>query len=457
MAAMRLATSCILVVLLSVVATASGPDDASRLAERVRGGSRIPTDLGALCDRIGGRPTMSPYCRRAIEWAAEAFRATGVDSVALEPFAMPVNWLPDDGTGWCTYPEEFAVPIASVPLSPSTPGEHAVETSVVVVSLASPELSRTPARNAIVLAMADEIAREADLTSERDALAALTAAAARAGAAAVLVQSSRPRGLLYRPLVPAGARVAPLPVAMVSREHASRLARLARSSDVRMRLRIDNTFGPPAESRNVVAEIRGRERPGEVVLVGAHLDSWDLGTGANDNGVNCALVVDLARAIKDLGLAPRRTIRFVLFTGSEEGGVGSAAYVARHDAELDDHVAVLILDGGSGRVSGFTTSGSAELGDAIDLAIADAGLARLMYARARDVSGDAVAFRDAGVPTADAVQKLGLTLMDHHAESDTLDKVDLASARDNAAVVAVTVWGLATRRERPVARRAPAR
>ncbi|HXA52868.1 MAG TPA: M20/M25/M40 family metallo-hydrolase, partial [Candidatus Acidoferrum sp.] len=101
---------------------------------------------------------------------------------------------------------------------------------------------------------------------------------------------------------------------------------------VRVRLHLLNQTGGPYESRNVVAEIKGRERPDEIVVLGAHLDSWDLGTGAEDNGANSVMVIEAARAIRALGQHPRRTIRFVLFTGEEQGMFGTAGYVQRHKA-----------------------------------------------------------------------------------------------------------------------------
>src|SRR5262249_53890547 len=147
---------------------------------------------------------------------------------------------------------------------------------------------------------------------------------------AILLESTRPRGLLYRHPITLGADYAPVPAAVISREHAERLARLAEKDEVRVRLTITNKTAPRYESKNVIAEIPGREKPDEVVLIGAHLDSWDLGTGAEDNGVNVALVIDLARAFHDLAIVPLRTLRFALFTGEEQGMLGSEAYVARH-------------------------------------------------------------------------------------------------------------------------------
>src|SRR5262249_28547476 len=108
-------------------------------------------------------------------------------------------------------------------------------------------------------------------------------------------------------------------------------------------------------------EIRGRERPEEVVLLGAHLDSWDLGTGAEDNGANSALVIDTARAIRSLGVRPRRSIRFVLFTGEEQGMFGSAGYVQLHRDEMAKHDAAVIVDIGGGRTTGFFLNGREDL------------------------------------------------------------------------------------------------
>src|SRR5206468_2862712 len=146
--------------------------------------------------------------------------------------------------------------------------------------------------------------------------------------------STRPRDLLYRHTITWGD-VAPIPMAQVAREDGERLARICRADRCpTVELDVRNRIGGPWQAQNVVAEIRGSEKPGEIVLLGAHLDSWDLGTGAQDNGVNCALVVEVARALA-AGPRPKRTIRFVLFTGEENGLLGSRGYVAAHEAEMD--------------------------------------------------------------------------------------------------------------------------
>ena len=133
-------------------------------------------------------------------------------------------------------------------------------------------------------------------------------------------------------------------------------------------LSIPNQIGGPIKTSNVIAEIRGSEKPDEFVILGAHLDSWELGTGALDNGCNAALVVDALRAIKASGVKPRRSIRFILFSGEEEGLLGSRAYAFAHRSELDRAAGVVIYDSGTGKTTGFSVGGRKDvLGNAQDL------------------------------------------------------------------------------------------
>ncbi len=151
--------------------------------------------------------------------------------------------------------------------------------------------------------------------------------AVKAKALAIAFQSTRPHDLLYRHTNAGDGEIDRLPMVLVAREDAGRVARLLASGQkLYADLSIPNTVGGPITAANVVAELRGSEKPDEFVILGAHLDSWDLGTGALDNGCNAALVVDALRAIKASGVRPRRTIRFILFSGEEEGMVGSHAY-----------------------------------------------------------------------------------------------------------------------------------
>lgn len=424
-------------------------DIAQRLAGRALGPTPIMSDLRELCDGIGGRPTGSPACERAIQWAAAKLKASGVDSVSVEPFTVPTQWTPVTADARCLAPLEFSLRIATAPGTPSTPGP--LEAPLVDAGAGTAESFAklgARARGAIALVLNPEMKTFDDLFAEYMRNAPLLEAAQKAQVAAILLESSRPRGLLYRhPMDLAGP--SPLPVALVSREQASRLSRLAEAGDVRVRLNLENKNGGPYEARNVIGEIRGRERPDEVVLLGAHLDSWDLGTGAEDNGINVVMAIDAARGIHEMGLRPRRSIRFALFTGEEQGLWGSAGYVQRHAAEMGRHAAAVIFDTGSGRTTGFFLSGRDDLRTPLEKALS--GLAGLGVT---DNPLDAIDGTDnmdfllSGVPTLVANQDAISYLPDYHAESDTFERVNQREAQTNAAIAAALLWRLAEDPER---------
>lgn len=436
-------------VLAAVTVSAQAPDVARRLAGRALGATPMLGDLRELCDRIGGRPTGSPACERAIAWAAAKFQAAGVDKVWTEPFTVPGKWAAVSAAARCLAPEEFPLRVAAAPGTPSTAG--ALEARLVDAGAGTAEsFARlgARARGAIALISNPEMKTFDDLFAEYMKSGPMLEAARHAQVAAILLESSRPRGLLYRhPMDLAGP--AATPVAVVSREHAARLARLMETGEVRVRLNLVNHTGGPYESRNVIAEIRGRERPDEIVLLGAHLDSWDLGTGAEDNGVNAVLVIDAARGIRELGVKPRRTIRFVLFTGEEQNLWGSFGYVKRHAAEMDQHDAVVIFDTGSGRTTGFFLNGREDLRPPLEKALAGvAGLGVMQNPPDAMDGTDHLDFLLSGVPNLVANQDAIPYLPDYHAESDTFDKVNTREAQANTAIASVLVWRLADDPER---------
>ncbi len=446
-------TFWIAVSLANYLASADGPANvaAQRLAGRAVGATPMLDDLRELCDHIGGRPTGSPACNRATQWAVEKFRAVGVDSVSLESYTLPALWLGGSAEGQCLSPERFPLRLVAAPFSGSTPGE-AIEAPLVDAGDGSREAFAklgAAARGAVALVTSREIKTFDDLFEEYARDGPILEGARQTQVAAVLLQSTRPRGLLYRHPMTFGTLIS-LPVATVSREHAARLARLLEhGGEVRVRLALHNQTGGAYEANNVVAEIRGRERPEEVVLLGAHLDSWDLGTGEEDNGVNAAMVIDVARGIKQLGLAPRRTIRFVLFTGEEQGMWGSAGYVRRHAAEMERHIAVVIFDTGSGRTTGFYLNGRGELRKPVTEALsAVPGLGASEQVIDALDGTDNFDFLLSGVPNLVANQDPIPYLPDYHAESDVYERVDARQAKANAAIASALVWQLANRPDR---------
>jgi len=222
---------------------------------------------------------------------------------------------------------------------------------------------------------------------------------------------------------------------------------------VRVRLTMPNKITGPVEQFNVVGEIRGYEKPDEIVVLGAHLDSWDLGTGALDDGCNAALVIEAARAIKGTGLLPRRTIRFILFSGEEEGLLGSWAYVREHRAELDKYRGVVVFDTGVGRVTGYSLGGRHDSEAPVNEILKPFNGWGVDHQTLDAQTGtDHLDFLLEGVPTLVANQEVANYMQNYHAASDTFDKVDIRELKLNTVLAAVTAWGLADRTE-PIGKR----
>jgi carboxypeptidase Q len=452
---MRLCVSSLslgfLLFALSTEAAAPAPSDPRpALLKRASGDTPLPKDLEDLCDHVGGRATGSAACTRAVAWAQEHMRATGVPKVYTESFSVGVRWLPLSSEVRVLSPEAFVVRSVSAPMSPSMPTP--LEAKVVDVGEGLPaDFTRLgkSLSGTILLVHQNPMKTLDDLFDEYMRTGPLLAAARAAGASAILLESTRLRGLLYRHPVAFGA-LASLPVAVISREGAERMARLLTQGEVRVHMQLQNETGGAYTSENVIGEIPGREKPEEVVLLGAHLDSWDLGTGAEDNGVNVAVVLDVARAFVELGLKPRRTVRFVLFTGEEQGQYGSGGYAEKHKAELKNHVAVVVFDEGSGRTNGFAVSGRKELRAPLAKALS---VVPGMGEKAHSLDGfdgtDNFDFLLAGIPTFVADQDAVPYLPDYHAESDVFERTNLKEAKRNAGLGAVLVWALADAPERP--------
>ena len=461
----NLALVCTLVMLASwtdaappqTVAVAANPQAhaAELLAARERAETPLLRDLRQLCDTIGGRPTGSKACDRAVDWGLARFKEAGVDSAWTEAYTLPGSWMGGADHAECIAPAQFPIRVVAGPFTAPTPGGQALEAPLVNAGDGSPGAFASlgeKARGAIALVLSPEMKTEADLFAEYGRDGAMFAAAQRAGVAALLIQSTRPGVLLYRHPMGLGGDSLPIPAAMVARVHAARLARLAEQGGVQVRLSLPSRVGGPLQARNVVAEIKGREKPEEIVLIGAHLDSWDLGTGAEDNGVNAATVIDIARSFKALGIVPRRTVRFVLFTGEEQGLFGSEAYVKQHAAEMGRHVFMITFDTGSGHTSGFYLDGRAELRQPIDPALAAVpGLAASDDLMEANDGTDNFDFVLSGVPNLIARQEWAPYLPNYHAESDVYEAVNPVEARNNAAIAAVLVWGLAESTELPAA------
>ncbi len=305
---------------------------AAKILPLVMGPSPMEGNLRRLTDEIGGRVSGSAAMAKAVEWAVAAFRAEGVE-VHTEKYTLPVTWSEGDTRLEILGPVKFPVRLVAEGWSPATPA-GGIEANLVDMGDGTEEdfaRAGLAVKGAILLVHSDIGSNWADLDNEYLRPPPIIERALQGGASAILWMGARERLLLYRQTNSLNGKIDKIPQAIVAREDAMRLARIAAAypGKVRVRFEMPNKIGGPVEQENVVGEIRGYEKPDESVILAAHLDSWDLGTGALDDGCNAALVIEAARAIKGTGLLPRRTIRFVLFSGEEQGTIGSRAVCDR--------------------------------------------------------------------------------------------------------------------------------
>ena len=422
---------------------------AAKILPLILGPSPLRENLRRLTDEIGGRVTGSPAMERAVQWATTAFRAAGVE-VHTEKYQLPLIWSEGDTRLEMLGKIKFPLRTVSVGWSPPTP-PGGIEATIVDIAYGTPQdftAAAAQLKGAILLVHTDLGSTWADLSNEYSRPPEIIGRANKAGAAAILWEGARERLLLYRHTNTSDGQLEKIPQAVVAREDALRLSRtvLAHPGKIRARFFMPNKIGPPIEQENVVAEIRGYEKPDESVILGAHLDSWELGTGALDNGCNAALVIEAARALKATGLRPRRTIRFTLFSGEEQGLLGSWAYVKTHRAELDKIRAVIIFDSGVGRVTGYSLGGRADIAPAIREVLKPLDSWEVTrHTSDAQTGSDHFDFLIEGLPTLIANQEEANYLPNYHAASDTLDKVDIRELKLNTTIAALTTWGLADR------------
>lgn len=400
--------------------------------------------LRQLCDGIGGRVTGSPAFARALRWGMDGFKAAGVPA-RVEPFTLANGWTAAPPRIRVLGPMGFAPLATSWGWSPPCAGTFRILDGGDGSDTALKALG-SRAKGAFIYLASEPMTTPEALFGEYATTSRQSAITKALGAKGLIVQSTRPRKLLYRHLDPRcdDGRVADQVEIQIAREDGARLGRLLKDGSVSADIRMPNRVSGPVQAGNVIAEIPGSDLKDEVVLIGAHLDSWELGTGALDNGCNAAMVVGIARLFKAANLHPRRTVRFALFGGEEEGMLGSRAYVKAHRAELDRIRAVVIYDEGLGKVSGFSMGGRPEWRPILDAALSPEG-ADAPKAHTEDafVGTDNYDFLVEGVPTLIANQDWTDYLPNYHAESDTFDKVDAGALKRQTDQAALLMWGLA--------------
>jgi hypothetical protein len=431
---------------------------AGRILAAARSDSRAYEKLTYLCDRIGHRLSGSRGLEQAVRWTADTFAADGLES-RLEPVTVPA-WIRGRESAVLVEPREVELHMLGLGNSVGTPPEGITAEVVCVRGFDDLDALEGKARGKIVLFATRMPPYDPKKgAGYGDAVVYRVmgpSRAAAAGAVGMLLRSVTARSLQspHTGMLRYDARMPKIPAAALSTEDADFLERLCASgATVKVRLKMEARFGPDVESANVVGELRGSERPEEVVVVGAHLDSWDVGQGAQDDGGPAMAVMESLRILKSLGLRPRRTIRAVLFVNEENGLAGGRGYAERHLDEMRDHVAAIEADSGAFRPLGFTSPRAtdeksarinARLADVISL------LASIGATRRTDGGGgaDIAPMAPFGVPQI-GLDVDGRTYFDyHHTDSDTLDKVSKEDLDLCVAALATTAFVLADMEER---------
>lgn len=416
--------------------------------------TQIIEDLRHLTTKIGGRPTGSAAMQNAMQWSVKQFKAAGLNNAHLEEYTPPVNWLPHIESG-ALVNNAKPLHIAMMPFSANTSKKGLMADVYAISSLDPNEITANAdkIKNHWLLIPTPEINSVENFMLENLMTTAMFHAAENAGAAGILWMSSHAEKRLYRHNAAFNGTLSPLPGAVIEREEAQYLQQLLQKGKrvtVNIALRGETQVQP--RNYNVVAEIPGYEKPDEVIIIGAHLDSWDLGQGALDNGCNAALVLDVARRIKLLegdGLRPRRTIRFMLFSGEEEGLYGSWFDAKKRANELDQIKAVVIHDLGSGRTMGYSLGGREDMLSLVNNALqsASAKFGPLTQTLDADLGTDNFDYLLKGIPTLVANQDPTPYFAHYHSNTDTFENVDLQQLKDNTSIATILGWNLANTTE----------
>jgi Zn-dependent M28 family amino/carboxypeptidase len=421
---------------------------AEELRRAALSGSRASDWVQSLTDRAGARLAGSEGDRAAVAWALETLRAQGFANVRAEKVTVPV-WKRGVETGELTAPHRHTLALTALGGSvPTPPG--GIEAEVLEVDSLEMLEAKGAAASGKIVFFNKKMARSRDGSGYGKAVPVRSEGAIRAakqGAVAVVIRSI---GTDNNRLPHTGAmRENPtpdkIPAAALSNPDADLLARLVREGGpVRLRLTLGCRTLPDAESANVLGEVPGGALPEEIVLLGAHLDSWDLGLGALDDGAGCGIVLEAARLIGRLPRRPRRTIRVVFFANEENGLAGGKAYAATHAGELGRHAAAIEADSGTGRPFGFQWNAGTSAGPWL----AEVGtLLEPFGANEMKAGGhggaDISRLVTAGVPLFGLFQDATTYFDIHHSANDTLDKIDPESLDRAVAATAVLAYCLA--------------
>ncbi|HXN17850.1 MAG TPA: M20/M25/M40 family metallo-hydrolase [Candidatus Binatus sp.] len=440
---------------------ASAPLDPATLKSlgAVAGAGMMETNtyenLRELSDDIGARVTGSPEAGKAIAWGVQKMKSAGLENVHAETWPLSRGWTRISAHAELIAPIHRPLMIDSLGWVGSTPLGGAEAEVVPVNAYQLDDEMKNPSRwNGKILLVVHNGEAPADRMASFAKFGSFLKAAHQAGALAVIggQGGSVAQGMhLTHTGVLGFDTYYEIPVVSMAAEDQGQLERyLDRGTTVRLKIEVQNRVTTaPVESANVVGDIRGSEHPEQIVVVGGHLDSWDLASGATDNGFGATATLGAAEAILKSGQKPRRTIRFVLFTGEEEGLLGSIAYVKTHHDEMPNHIAAIILDNGQGPVVGFQLGGHAELIPVVEKFANSLGaFGKLKVDDDVEFGTDTGPFIIAGLPGINLDQDSPEYKFTHHSAVDTFDKVQADILDRDATVMALTAFWIADRSDR---------
>jgi carboxypeptidase Q len=398
--------------------------------------------LAILTDTIGNRLSGSPALDRAIAWAVSEMKRDGLENVHTERVMVP-KWVRGTESAEIVEPAHHAMAMLGLGNSVGTPRDGVQGEVLMVRSFEELDAKSSAARGRIVCF-------NASFTNYGETVRFRSAGPSRAaayGAIAVLVRAIGPDGLRtpHTGALQYTGDAPKIPAAAIASEDADRLQRIVdRAAGAVVRLQMEAHFEPDAESANVVGEIRGREKPDEIVVVSGHLDSWDVGAGATDDGGGCIVTWEALRLMKALNLRPRRTVRVVLWTNEENGGRGGLAYRDQHRRELTKHVMMLESDGGVFRPLGFGFSGSDAARDVVrQIATLLAGIGANQVTTGGGGADIGPSMQEGHIPGLSLDVDGSKYFLIHHTQADTIDKIDPVEMAKCAASVAVMAYVVA--------------
>jgi len=404
--------------------------------------------LSFLCDRIGNRLCGSPALDRAIQWAAAQMKKDGLENIVTPAVKVP-HWVRGRESASIMEPVQRQLHLLGLGGSVATPKEGITAEIVVVGNFDELERFGRPAVEGKIVVYNVPFVNYGQTVQYRSHGASR---AAKLGALAALVRSVTPVSLqaTHTGSMNYDADAPKIPTAAISIEDATLIQRLVSAGNkVVVHLAMEAQTLPDADSANVIGEIPGREKPEELVVIGGHIDSWDVGEGAQDDGSGCITALEAAALIKQLGLKPRRTIRVVLWTNEENGLAGGKAYREWIGSNLAHHTAAVEMDGGAEKPVGFgfSAKGDNSREDASIARLQEIGklLERIGAGEIRRGGGgaDISPLTSEGIPSL-SLQTVGVRYFDwHHTEADTMDKVRLEDLRLNIAAMAVMTYILA--------------